>query len=53
MHLKFTSFDTHYIFYIRRGRMIIYLQFPPRRLTFKHVEEKKLWIRFTWTVWGR
>ena len=40
MHLKFTSFGTYYIFYTRRGRSIIYLQFPPCRLTFKHVEEK-------------
>jgi len=40
LNFKFTSFGTYYIFYTRRERSIIYLQFLPRRLTFKHVEEK-------------
>jgi len=29
MHLIFTSFDTYYIFYSRRGRSITCLQLPP------------------------
>ena len=53
MHLQFTSFDTYYIFYTRRERNIIYLQFPPHMLTFKHVGKKRLRIGFRRTIRGK
>ena len=40
MHLISTPFSTYYISYIRRGRSVIYLQFPPHILVFKQVERK-------------
>ena len=40
MHLISTQFSTSYISYTRKGRSVIYLQFPPHILVFKQVEEK-------------
>ena len=40
MHLISTLFSTSYISYIKRGRSVIYLQFPLHILVFKQVEGK-------------
>ena len=40
MHLISTPFSTSYISYTKRGRNVIYLQFPLHILVFKQVEGK-------------